>query len=80
MLPYTLGMKTVSDTEFQEQCLCLLDCVPSDGILIMKGGQAIARLTPVAPSCVNLIGSVENIAIDPEDPLFSTEMTWDAQP
>ena len=79
MFLYTLGMKTLSDTEFREQCLCLLDHVPSDGVLITKGGQPIARLVPIARSCINLIGSVEDITVDPEDTLFSTGMTWDAQ-
>ncbi len=72
-------MKTLSDTEFQAQCLCLLDGVPFDGVLITKKGQPIAKLMPIALSCVNLIGSVENITVDPDDTLFSTEVKWDAQ-
>ena len=72
-------MNTVSDAEFREQCFCLLDRLPSDGILILKEGQPVAKLVPVVSSCVDLIGSLKNITIDPDDSLFSTGMIWDAQ-
>ena len=76
---YTLEMNTMSDAEFQKQCLCLLDRLPPEGVLILKEGQPVAKLMPVASSCVDLIGSIKNVTIDPDDSLFSTGMIWDAQ-
>jgi len=72
-------MKVLNVTEFREQCLQLLDGLPSDGVLITKRGRPVAKLTPVASSCVSFIGSVKNIVVDPEDDLFSTGIKWDAQ-
>lgn len=72
-------MKTFNVNDFREQCLELLENIPPDGILITKCGEPVAKLTAVRSSCLNLFGSVNNLAIDSEDDLFSTGLKWDAQ-
>ena len=74
-----LGMASMNVTEFRQQCLQLLDNVPPEGILIMKRGRPVAKLLPVASSCVDLIGSVKNLSVDPKDDLLSTGLAWDAE-
>lgn len=73
-------MNTLNATEFREQCLHLLDCVPSSGVLITKRGRPVAKLIPVRRSCADLIGTVPGLATDPADDLFSTGLSWDAEP
>jgi prevent-host-death family protein len=72
-------MESFKVSEFRERCLQLIEALPPDGILITKRGQPVAKLVPVAPSCADLIGSVRNLSVDPEDDLFSTGLAWDAQ-
>jgi prevent-host-death family protein len=76
---YTLSMANLNVTEFREQCLQLLDNVPAEGVLITKRGRPVAKLLPVPLSCLDLIGSVKNLSVDPEDDLLSTGLAWDAQ-
>jgi antitoxin (DNA-binding transcriptional repressor) of toxin-antitoxin stability system len=78
-LLYTLAMASMNVTEFREQCLQLLDNVPPEGVLIMKRGRPVAKLLPVASSCVDLIGTIKNLSVDPKDDLLSTGLAWDAQ-
>ena len=39
--------KTVSVTEFKAKCLKILDELESQGIVITRRGQPVARLTPM---------------------------------
>jgi len=73
-------MTTLNVTDFREQCLQLVEELPVDGILITKRGRPVAKLMPVSSSCIDLIGSIKDLAVDPEDDLLSTGLTWDAQP
>lgn len=72
-------MTTLNVTEFREQCLQLVDGLPADGVLITKRGRPVAKLIPVTSSCSNLIGSIKDLTVDPEDDLLSTGVEWDAQ-
>ena len=72
-------MQQLNVSEFRQKCLALLDSLPPEGILITKHGHPIAKLTPVHPSCKDLIGSIPNLVADPNDDLFSTGIEWDAQ-
>ncbi|HEX6546438.1 MAG TPA: type II toxin-antitoxin system prevent-host-death family antitoxin, partial [Bryobacteraceae bacterium] len=76
---YTLDMKVLSVSDFRRQCLQLLDNVPAEGILIVKHGQPMARVTPIPHSCSNLIGILKGLASDPKDDLLSTGVAWDAE-
>ena len=51
-----------------------------DGVLITKRGRPVAKVMPVSSSCIDLIGSISDLASDPDDDLFSTGLEWDAQP
>ena len=72
-------MKTLSVSDFREQCLQLLDGLPADGILITKRGRPVAKITPVPSSCSDLIEIMKGLASDPQDDLFSTGVAWDAE-
>lgn len=72
-------MTTLNVTEFREQCLQLVDGLPADGVLITKRGRPVAKLVPVTSSCSDLIGTIKDLAVDPEDDLLSTGLEWDAQ-
>ncbi len=72
-------MKALNVTEFRQQCLHLLDRVPSGGVLITKRGRPVAKLIPVRSSCSDLIGTIPGLASDPKDDLFSTGLDWDAE-
>ena len=72
-------MRTLSATAFREQFLQLLENVPTDGILITKRGQPVAKLVPVRGSCADLIGSDPNFLYENDDDLFSTGIQWDAE-
>ena len=74
---YTTDVE-ISVSDFRQQCLTLMDHLPSDGILITRHGHPVARLVPVRPtSCADLIGSVP-ILTGEDDDLFSTGERWDA--
>lgn len=54
---YTIGVITLNVTEFREQCLHLLERLPSEGVFITKRGRPVAKLVPVRRSCADLIGT-----------------------
>ena len=76
---YTGLVKTLNITEFRAQCLQLLEQVPTEGILITKRGQPVAKIVPVRRSPAELIGNVPSLATDPDDDLFSTGIRWNAE-
>ncbi len=43
-------------SEFREQCLALLDQLPSEGVLITKRGKPVAHLLPARDNDGDLIG------------------------
>ena len=71
------GVKTLNVSDFREPRLQLLDGLPTDGILITKRGRPVAKITPVPSSCSDLISTMQDLASDPQDKLFSTGVIWD---
>ena len=47
--------------------------------IITRCGQLVAKLVPVWPSCVSLIGSVPSLSTAEDDNLLSTGLRWDAE-
>ncbi len=72
-------MNAINISEFRQQCLTLVDELPSEGILITRHGEPVAKLVPVRPSCDSLIGTVPGLSTDPKDDLLSTGLKWDAE-
>src|SRR5215469_8381850 len=72
-------MKTLNISDFRQQCLQLLEGLPPDGVLITKHGRPVAKVTPLFRSCSDLIGCIKDLASNPQDDLFSTGITWDAE-
>jgi len=68
----------INASKFKEQCLALLDHLGPEGLIITKHGKPVARLTPVAPSCADLIGSMKG-KIRIKGDLLSTRIGWNAQ-
>lgn len=76
---YNQDVRVINISDFRQQCLTLVDNLPSEGILISRHGNPIAKLIPVRRSCADLIGSVRDLSTDPKDNLFSTGIEWDAE-
>lgn len=71
--------KKISATEFKAQCLKILDELESQGIVITKRGQPVARLVPLREvDNSKLIGSMKGKVIIKGD-IFSTGRRWNAQ-
>ena len=80
---YDLRMKTlekaITATEFKAKCLKILDELGSQGIVITKRGQPVAKVTPLrAVDNSKLIGSMKGKVIVKGD-IFSTGRKWNAQ-
>src|SRR3954452_13734886 len=58
-------MKSLSVSDFREQCLQLLEGQPAEGILITKRGRVVAKVTPIPSSCSHLIGSMHGLVSNP---------------
>jgi len=77
------GMKTreklISATEFKAKCLKILDDLKSQGIVITKRGQPVARLTPLhVVDNSKLIASMKGKVVVKGN-IFSTGRKWNAQ-
>jgi prevent-host-death family protein len=66
-------------SELRDRLLSLVDQLPREGVLITRHGRPIAKLIPLASPKADLIGSLPNIIVDPDDDLFSTGERWDAE-
>ena len=53
-------MKTLSATEFKQQCLSLLDQLDAEGLVVTKHGKPIARILPYERRFAPLIGSLRD--------------------
>jgi antitoxin (DNA-binding transcriptional repressor) of toxin-antitoxin stability system len=72
--------KTITATEFKAKCLRILDDPGPQGIIILKRGRPIAKLTPLSdPRNEELIGLMKGKIVIKGD-IFSTGVKWDAQP
>lgn len=66
-------MQKISVSEFRQKCLALLDDLPSDGLLLTRHVQPVARIFPLVEKHAALIGILpDQIMVDPSDDLFST--------
>jgi prevent-host-death family protein len=72
-------VKVINISDFRQQCLSLVNELPSEGILISRHGEPVAKLVPVRRSCADLIGSVPDLSRKSKDNLFSTGLKWDAE-
>jgi prevent-host-death family protein len=71
-------VQEISVSEFRQQCLALMDRLPTEGILITRHGHPVAKLLPVRPtSCASLIGTIP-LLTGGDDDLFSTGERWEA--
>jgi prevent-host-death family protein len=72
-------MKQISISDFRQRCLSLIDDLPSEGVLITRRGEPVAKIVPILKSCAELIGSAPDFLFDNQDDLFTTGIEWDAQ-
>jgi antitoxin (DNA-binding transcriptional repressor) of toxin-antitoxin stability system len=72
--------KTLTATEFKAKCLRILDELEPQGVIILKRGRPVARVTPVTSRRNRkLIGLMKGkIAIKGD--ILSTGVKWNAQP
>ncbi|MFZ0962942.1 MAG: type II toxin-antitoxin system prevent-host-death family antitoxin [Terriglobia bacterium] len=71
--------KVISATEFKAKCLRILDELESQGIVITKRGQPVAKLTPLhAVDNSKLIASMKGKVVIKGN-VFSTGRKWNAQ-
>lgn len=71
-------MKSLKVSAFREQCLTLLDQLPSEGVLITRRGKPIARVTPIRNDNADLIGKLAG-KFEIRGDIFSTGEDWDAE-
>jgi antitoxin (DNA-binding transcriptional repressor) of toxin-antitoxin stability system len=74
-------MKTITAEELEQKRSAVLDDLADGDVLITRGGKIVARLSAVAQGPhAHLIGCLKGKArLDPNDDLFSTGITWDAE-
>jgi antitoxin (DNA-binding transcriptional repressor) of toxin-antitoxin stability system len=65
-------------SQFQEECLSLLDRRDPEGIVMTKRGKPVARLIPIESGCAELIGSLKG-RVWVKDDIFSAGIKWDAE-
>ncbi|MDE0445587.1 MAG: hypothetical protein OXH96_02865 [Spirochaetaceae bacterium] len=72
-----MNTRTIGAAKFKEQCLALLDALPSDGLIVTKHGKPVARVVryPVQPR--QLIGALRGKLAVRGD-ILTTGVTWDA--
>ena len=71
--------KLITATEFKAKCLKILDELESQGIVITKRGQPVARLTPLHEvDNSKLIASMKGKVVVKGN-IFSTGRKWNAQ-
>jgi len=65
-------------SEFRQQCLSLVDDLPSEGIVLTRHGAPVAKVVPVRRDCSELIGLAPELVFDNDDDLFTTGIEWNA--
>ena len=71
--------KAITATEFKAKCLKLLDELDSQGVIITKRGQPVAKVVPLRRvDNSKLIGSMKGKVIVRGE-IFSTGRKWHAQ-
>ena len=74
-----MGVKTIGAAQFKEQCLAILDEVGPEGIVVTKHGKPVAKLIPIEADSADLIGCLRD-EIEVKGDIFSTGMSWNAEP
>lgn len=74
-----MTMRQIGAAKFKEQCLAILDEIEDEGIVITKRGKPVAKLIPIDAESGELIGSLRG-RMRVEGDIFSTGLSWDAQP
>ncbi len=71
--------KTFTATEFKAKCLRILDDLGPQGIVILKRGRPVAKLTSLSKRRnADLIGLMKGKIVVKGD-IFSTRVKWHAQ-
>ncbi len=71
--------KTFTATEFKAKCLRILDDLEPQGIIILKRGRPVAKLTPLSErKNEQLIGCMKGKIVIKGN-IFSTGVKWNAQ-
>ena len=70
-------MRTIEATQFKARCLALLDELDSDGLIITRDGNPVARVVPYARGDADLIGSLRG-KIRVEGDISTTGVRWNA--
>jgi antitoxin (DNA-binding transcriptional repressor) of toxin-antitoxin stability system len=74
-----IKVKTLTATEFKAKCLRILDELEPQGIIILKRGRPVAKLTPLSRRRnEELIGLMKGKLVVKGD-IFSTGVKWNAQ-
>jgi prevent-host-death family protein len=71
--------RTLAAAEFKAKCLAILDDVDADGIIITKHGKPVAKLMPIQPSSIELIGRLKG-KLEIKGDVLSTGLNWDVEP
>lgn len=72
-------MASIAISEFRRDCLKLLERLPPEGLTVTKRGQPVANVTRVRRHISDFFGCCPDLAVDPNDNLFSTGIKWDAE-
>ena len=70
--------QTISATEFKAKCLQIFDNLGADGIVVMKRGKPVAKVTPIRTNNSEWIGSMKG-EIKIIGDIMSTGIKWDAE-
>ena len=69
-------MKEIDAAEFKELCPTLLEELGTDGLIVTKHGEPVARVIPYRAQEADLIGSLRH-KITVKGDLFSTGLRWE---
>lgn len=72
--------KTLNVTEFKAKCLRVLEELDPRGIVVLKRGRPIAKVTPISPGNIAEFFGCMKGKIKIKGDIFSTGVRWDAQP
>ena len=70
-------MKSIEASDFQDQCLSLLEELDAEGLVITKNGRPVARVLPFEGPNAHLIGSLRH-RVTVKGDLFTTGLPWNA--
>jgi len=74
-----IKVKRLTATEFKAKCLRILDDLGPQGVIILKRGRPVAKLTPLSHRRnEELVGLMKGKILIKGD-IFSTGVKWNAQ-